>query len=262
SIARPLAYLSLPYFALRYISARHAPTRYYCRLTAFTLAFFACAFYGVVVSLAAYAAGRRYDLSWMVARSFKLVAGSLLDVKFEVEGEEYLSQGPALYVGNHQSTLDMLFLGRVFPRRTVIMAKKELRWVPALGMFMQLSGAVWIDRGNHEKAMESLRQASETLRAKQISLWVFPEGTRTLWDEPNLRSFKKGAFHIAIQSGLPVIPVICENSRHIYREGAINPGTLRVRVLPPIPTTSLTSADVSELMESTRERMLQTVREI
>lgn len=118
---------------------------------------------------------------------------------------------------------------RIFPRQASIIAKKELQWSPLLGQFMSLSGVVWIDRGNNVKAIRSLAAAGETMRSKNLSLWIFPEGTRTLREHSDLLSFKKGAFHIAVQAGVPIVPVVCENYWRLYRKGVFEGGTLKLK---------------------------------
>jgi lysophosphatidate acyltransferase len=115
------------------------------------------------------------------------------------------------------------------PKQTTIMGKKELQWFPLLGQFMTLSGAVFVDRGNNARALQSLRAAAERIRSEKMGLWVFPEGTRSLREQPDLLPFKKGAFHLAVQAGVPVIPIICENYWHLYREGVFDSGVLKLR---------------------------------
>ena len=114
-------------------------------------------------------------------------------------------------------------------RRMTIMAKKELQWMPFLGQFMALSGAVFVDRGNNAAAVRSLAAAGETIRTRRISLWMFPEGTRTLRPTHEMKTFKKGAFHMAVEAQIPVVPVICENYWQLYRKGVFEEGTLKVK---------------------------------
>jgi len=179
----------------------------------------------------------------------------------EVEGEEYLKTRPAVIVGNHQSMLDVLYLARMFPPKTSIMAKRELQWTP-LGPWMHMSGAIFIDRGNSTKAQKSLEAAGEEMKRKGISLVMYPEGTRHNEEVPTLLPFKKGAFHLAVQADLPVIPVVCENYWRLYHKGVFGTGVIKVRVLPPIRTTGLTVTDVADLATRTREQMLATLCDI
>ncbi len=109
------------------------------------------------------------------------------------------------------------------------MAKKELQWAPLLGQFMTLSGAVFIDRGNNAKAIRSVTAAGETIKARGTSLWMFPEGTRSMREHHDMLPFKKGAFHMAIEAGVPIVPVICENYWRLYRQGVFGEGTLKIK---------------------------------
>jgi len=147
-----------------------------------------------------------------------------MGIEFKVEDEEYMSTPSAIYVGNHQSMLDILYLGRIFPKKCSIMAKKELKWAPLLGQYMSLSGAVFVDRSNNKDALKALAAAGEDMKSKGVSLWVFPEGTRSSSEAPNLLAFKKGAFHLAVQAGVPIIPVVCENYWRLYRKDTLNEG--------------------------------------
>ncbi|CCM01751.1 uncharacterized protein FIBRA_03817 [Fibroporia radiculosa] len=261
-LVKPLAYVSLPVFALHTLSQSSPIARYYVRLTLYLSTLGVCSAWGVVCAVGMSLVGRRLDTFFVVARSFYALASRALDIRLVVEGEEHLQTRPAVLVGNHQSMLDILYLGRIFPRHASIIAKKELQWSPLLGQFMSLSGVVWIDRGNNAKAIRSLTAAGETMRAKNLSLWLFPEGTRSLREQHDLLPFKKGAFHIAIQAGVPIVPVVCENYWRLYRKGVFESGTLKVRVLPPISTEGLTTADIPELAERVREQMVAALREI
>ena len=94
---------------------------------------------------------------------------------------------------------------------------------------MSLSGVVWIDRGNNAKAVRSLMAAGETMKAQRMALWLFPEGTRSMREHHDMLPFKKGAFHIAVQAGVPIVPVVCENYWRLYRKNVFESGTLKVR---------------------------------
>ena len=108
-------------------------------------------------------------------------------------------------------------------------AKKELQWMPLLGQFMKLAGVIFIDRKNDTRAKQSIAQAGERMKERKVSIWMFPEGTRSLSEKVDLRTFKKGAFHIAVQAGVPIVPVVCENYWRLYRKNVFESGTLKVR---------------------------------
>ncbi|KAI0036711.1 hypothetical protein K488DRAFT_67345 [Vararia minispora EC-137] len=261
-VLKPLAYLGVPAFFLHHLSNTSPLARYYIRLSLYVSTISLCSVWGVIVSIALAAVGQRFNVNWVIARSFYALAGRVLDIRFVVQGEEHLNTRPAVLVGNHQSMVDILYLGRIFPMRASIMAKKELQWMPFLGQFLTASGAVFVDRGNNAKAVRSLAAAGETMRSRGTSLWLFPEGTRSMRPYHDLLPFKRGAFHLAVQAGVPVIPVVCENYWRLYHKNVFESGILTIRVLPPISTEGLTAADVQSLAERVRTQMIVALREI
>ena len=108
------------------------------------------------------------------------------------------------------------------------MSKRSLQYTP-LGPFMSMSGAIFIDRSNSVQAMQSLNDAGQHMKNVGTSLWMFPEGTRHSEEVPNLLPFKKGGFHLAIQAGIPIIPVVTENYWKMYRPGFFEEGRIKVR---------------------------------
>jgi len=206
--------------------------------------------------------GRRYDVNYVGARAFYSIYSRLVGVHIVVEGEEHLEMRPCVFVANHQSMLDVFWLGNIIPVGTRMMAKKSLKYMPILGQFMVAGGAVWIDRGNSALTVRSLKAAGEEIKKTRTSMWIFAEGTRTSRPYHDIQPFKKGAFHLATQAGLPIVPIVAENYWDIYRPGHFRSGTFKVRVLPPIPTEGLTGADVGDLATRVREQMLEALREI
>lgn len=246
----------------KYFSTKSPVASYYVGTATYFVCLMICSAWGIVATPFMALIGRRYDIQWLVARSFYELGSRWLGITMTVEGWEHLETRPAIYIGNHQSMIDILFLGRIFPNRCTVTAKKSLQYSPILGQWMTLAGAIFIDRGNSKGALNSLQKAGDDLKEKEISIWMFPEGTRTLFQTPNLLPFKKGAFHLAVQSGVPIVPVVCENYWRLYHKGTFVGGELKVKVLPPIPTTGLTAADVTQLSIDTRELMLKTLKEL
>lgn len=215
--------------------------------------------YGILVSLFCGA-----ETNYISTKAFADVCEWTVGLKFEVEGKEHLDIGPSVVVYNHQSLLDIVFIGRAMPRRSTVLAKKELKYVPFFGQYLYFSNAIFVDRSSsqHAQSLASLHKAAQQLLFTQSSLLVFPEGTRTLSKEHNMRTFKKGAFHVAIEAGVPIVPVVCENHWRIYRPGVFNGGMCKISVLPPISTKGLSSADATRLSESTRNLMLAELNRI
>jgi lysophosphatidate acyltransferase len=188
-----------------------------------------CAGYGVFASLFLRLVGYGRVSQWATARSFKWVMRLTTGVQFDiVEGEEHLATRPAVFVGNHQTELDVLFLGAIFPPYCSVTAKRSLKWVPFLGWFMALSGTVFIDRANRKTAMAAFDGAAEEMKKLRQSVFIFPEGTRSYTDEATLLPFKKGAFHLAVKAQVPIVPIVAENysfvlslKRRVFRSGRI-----------------------------------------
>jgi 1-acyl-sn-glycerol-3-phosphate acyltransferase len=162
---------------------------------------------------------------------------------------------PCVIVANHQSILDVVTFGSVFPRRTVSAGKREIGRIPIFGWFYRLSGNLVIDRGDARQARGSLDKAAEAMRSEKIAVWFMPEGHRNTGAE--LLPFKTGAFRLAVAAQVPIVPIVAEPltaiidmKRHVAR-----PGTLRIRVLEPVPTEGLTIKDVPPLVFSVRENM-------
>ena len=86
-----------------------------------------------------------------------------------------------------------------------------------------------MDRGNNARAIRSLTAAGEVMKERNGSLWLFPEGTRSMRPHSDMLPFKKGAFHTAIQAQVPIVPVVCENYWRLYRKGVFESGTLKVK---------------------------------
>lgn len=228
----------------------------------------ACATYGTIAS----ATLRCFNLhhayaQWTTAKSFKWVCRYTMGVRFEIldDGEEILdSKRPMVIVGNHQSELDVLFLGCIWPTHCSVTAKKSLRHVPFLGWFMSLSGSVFIDRAHRSEATKALASAADAMKTLKQSVFMFPEGTRSYSKEPMLLPFKKGAFHLAVQAGVDILPVVAENYSRVLDVKAkhFSPGVIRVKVLQPISTSGMTGADVDKLTQDTRNKMLETLMEL
>jgi 1-acyl-sn-glycerol-3-phosphate acyltransferase len=186
----------------------------------------------------------------------------LMGWRVEVENREGLEAfRPCVIVGNHQSFLDVVTFGSVFPRRTVSAGKREIGKIPVFGWFYKLSGNLIIDRGDARQALGSLDAAAAAMRDEKIAVWFMPEGHRNT--APELLPFKSGAFRLAVAAQAPIIPLVCEpltviidTNRRLARRGS-----LRVRVLAPVPTEGLTVKDVPPLVFSVRASMQATLDE-
>lgn len=190
------------------------------------------------------------------ARFFGWTMQGVLAWRIVVEGRERLeSSAPVVFTATHQSNLDIVLYGTTFPPRTAVVGKLEVRKIPFFGWFFAATGNILIDRGNRERALATMARAAERMRREKLSVWMFPEGHRN--QEPALLPFKKGAFHLALAARVPVVPVASEPIATVLdgRRMMVRPGTLRIRVLPPIPTEGRAEGDVDGLLGDVREAL-------
>ncbi|KAF2398217.1 1-acyl-sn-glycerol-3-phosphate acyltransferase [Trichodelitschia bisporula] len=243
----------------------HYPT-FLARCLTYLLCLATSAIYGMLASLILRAFGEGGLGQWTTARFFKYLMGITSGVWVEVlpSGAEGLTRRPAVFVGNHQTELDVLFLGAMFPRYCSVTAKDSLKYTPLLGQFMSLSKTVFINRTNRASALAAFSSAAATMHSAQQSVFIFPEGTRSYATTPTLLPFKKGAFHLAVQAQVPVVPVVCANYSHVlsFKRWVFGAGTIPVRVLEPIETTGLGAGDVDELVERCRTAMEKALVEL
>lgn len=186
---------------------------------------------------------------------------ALAGVELEVTGEEHAwSRRPAVFLFNHQSALDVFVLGSVLRRDFTGVAKKELSRDPLFAAVGYLADVAYIDRANTRQAKAALAPVVERLRVG-VSIAMAPEGTRT--PTPRLRPFKKGAFHVAMQAGAPIVPVVIRNAGEAMWRGStvIRPGTVQVAVLPPIPTDGWHVDELEDRVAEVRRRFEETLEE-
>lgn len=174
-----------------------------------------------------------------------------------IEGAElqYAAQ-PCIYVLNHQSVADMATFSPIFPKRTVLIGKKQLRYVPIWGLMYEAFGNILIDRKNRTNSVAGLREAVEALKQQGLSIMIFPEGTRNS-EFVGLLPFKKGAFHMAVEAQVPIAPWVSATVKPFvdFKARRIRGGEFWIRILPPIPTAGMTSADIPALLTQTQEAM-------
>jgi lysophosphatidate acyltransferase len=223
--------------ALYMISAVMPKASFAARALAAYISLIICATYGVVASIVLRLIGREQISQWTTARAFKYVMALTTGITFEVEDpNNYLETvRPAVFIGNHQSELDVLMLGCMFPKYCSVTAKKQLRLIPFLGWYMTLSGTVYIDRKNSKDARQAMAGAASEIQRRKQSVYMFPEGTRSYAKEPGLLPFKKGAFHLAVQAGVPIVPVVSANYSHILyiKNFVFNGGKIPVKGMSP-----------------------------
>jgi len=242
-------------------SVTHAPVlSFAARSIASFSALILCACYGVVASVILRLVGYGGLGQWTTARAFKWVMWALTGVEFVItDKHSALKVRPGILIGNHQTELDVLMLGCVFPKYTSVTAKSSLKYVPFLGQFMSLSKTVFINRTSRTAALAAFSQAAETMHSEQQSVFIFPEGTRSYANTPTLLPFKKGAFHLAVQAQVPIVPVVVANYSNVLdvKRKIFNAGRIPVSVLKAVETKGLTKDDVDALVERVQKDMAE-----
>ncbi len=189
------------------------------------------------------------------------LATSLAGIDLRVEGEEHLwSHRPAVFIFNHQSALDAILMIKLIRRDVTGIGKMELKKNPIFGPIFTAAGVVFIDRANSARAIDALKPAVEALKQGR-SLVIAPEGTRS--PTPRLGRFKKGAFHLAMQAGVPIVPVVFRNVLDAFPKDAtiVRPATIEAVVLEPIETTDWTVEALDEEIAEIRDRYLQVLNQ-
>lgn len=171
-----------------------------------------------------------------------------------VSGAAHVQPGrPYVIVANHISSFDPIAVFAHVPTGMTYVAKSELLRVPVFGAIIRRTGAVFVDRGNSQRAVAAMQAAVDRVRAGQ-SVLVFPEGTRSR--DGRLKPFKKGGFLLAQQAGVEILPVVLRGTDDIVPYGSLVPkpdGRLHVTILPPVPTVG---TDRDTLMATVHAQMV------
>ncbi|UCE85582.1 MAG: 1-acyl-sn-glycerol-3-phosphate acyltransferase [Deltaproteobacteria bacterium] len=178
-------------------------------------------------------------------------------IRLEVEGAEHLERHrPVVFILNHQSGIDPILACALIRHDFVAVAKQEVRRNPVLGPAFAFAGVAFVDRADRAQALRALSPALDVL-ASGLSIAVAPEGTRG--DGDVLGPFKKGAFRIAMAAGVPIVPIVIHNAGDVLPRGAwiMTPATVRVAVLPPIPTYDWKLERLDAHIEAVHERYRQ-----
>lgn len=192
--------------------------------------------------------------------AFGVLSGPVGNVQVAVTGKHNAwSHRPAVFLINHQSALiDLVVVTQVLRTGITAVAKKEVKSIPVVGQLMTWLDFAYIDRGNTGQAMDAMAEAVDRLRAG-ISIVISPEGTRSY--TPQVGPFKKGAFHLAMQAGVPIVPIVIRNAGQLMWRGAkvARSGTVEVHVHEPIPTTGWTKADLDAAVLRVHDLYVETL---
>lgn len=189
-------------------------------------------------------------------------AAALIGLKLNVKDEHYVWENrPAVFVFNHQSKADVIIIAKLLRRDIAGVGKKELKQFPLIGQILEFAGVVFIDRQNSASAIEAMSPLVDAMRYEGKSVVIAPEGTRAL--SPRLGPFKKGAFHLAIQAGVPVVPIVIHNAIDVAPKGdfVFRSATVDVEVLPPIDTSDWQEKTIDKHVAEVRNQFLKALHQ-
>jgi 1-acyl-sn-glycerol-3-phosphate acyltransferase len=202
--------------------------------------------------------GRRQH--WCAQTWCRMIARTA-GARVRVHGAKHIKPGASyVFLSTHQSYMDIPAMLGYLPAQLRIAAKKVLFRIPFMGWHLSRAGHIPIDRSSTQMAVASMQRAAAYLH-DGICAFIFPEGTRSR--DGRLQPFKKGGFKLAIQAGVPIIPVTIIGSRQVLPRDSIilRPGPIDMYVDEPIPTAGLTDHDIETLMQAVRAEMAKKIKE-
>lgn len=184
---------------------------------------------------------------WLYARLLGGVSMPILGIQLRIIGKENLPTQPSVILINHQSNLDAFFLGRIFPWKTVVIAKREMLKVPLFGIILLASRNILLDREDAASAKKGIKDAVKAINEDKNNIWIFPEGTRS--KGKGLGTFKKGAFIMAIAAQAPIVAIVNQPMEHVLdpQKKLLKGGVHYVKVLPAISTDGMKFRDADQL---------------
>ncbi len=184
----------------------------------------------------------------------------MLGLEIEIRGTENLTDEPVVYIGNHQNTWDIFTSSNAVRPNTVSVGKKSLKWMPFFGQVYWLSGNILIDRANKSKAHGTIGQAAQKIKENKISVWLFPEGTRSRGR--GLLKFKTGAFYTAFMAGVPMVPVAISNTHNRIDLNRWDNGKVIIEYLPPMIIEKDDKKYIRAQAELAREIMAEKIKQL
>ncbi len=192
------------------------------------------------------------------SRFWGRVSLRLLSVGIDVQGWEFIrTREPRILIFNHSTTLDLFLIAAIMPPAPLPLAKAELAGYPVLGWLWRALGVIFIDRSDTARAKADLDRAGARILAERRTVVVAPEGTRSPTGE--LLPFKKGAFHLALATRAPIVPVVVNAAHRLMPKGALHarPGVVRMRFLAPISTAAWRLESLDGHVAEVRDRFLR-----
>jgi 1-acyl-sn-glycerol-3-phosphate acyltransferase len=185
----------------------------------------------------------------------------VFNVKFILRRHELLSQErPCLVLANHQTNWDLLVASIFRIRRTVSLGKIEILYIPIFGLFYWLSGNIAINRKNRTKAKKSMQDVKALITKKRLAILIMPEGTRS--HGRGLGPFKRGAFYTAKEVNVPMYPLCISNWHEFVNLNRWKAGTVIIEAIDPIPPSVFNHQEIDQVIESTRQMMLEKINQL
>jgi 1-acyl-sn-glycerol-3-phosphate acyltransferase len=179
---------------------------------------------------------------------------TLLGVEVEVRIPESVKNiGPVVWAANHQNSYDLFTHANAVLPGTVSVGKKSLKWIPFFGQMYWLTGNILIDRKNTNKAMNTIDLTAEKIKKDKLSVWMFPEGTRSRGR--GLLPLKTGAFRTAIQAGVPIVPICASNQVGTINLNRWDNGKIIIEFLDPIPLNDASRENLRSIVNETHKLM-------
>jgi len=184
---------------------------------------------------------------------------AILGIRVEQAGTENLQVGGQILMINHVNVLDLLVLSAVWPEGGTVIYKQEFHRIPVIGRTMRALGFIPIDRSNRAAGMASLEKAARRVKEEGATVLIAPEGTRS--GDGRLLPFKKGPFHLALATRVPVVPMVqLGNARLLPERGwFVRSGEIEARFLEPLSTEDWQSSTLAQHMAEVRARFLEQV---
>ncbi|WP_135455514.1 1-acylglycerol-3-phosphate O-acyltransferase [Vibrio echinoideorum] len=166
----------------------------------------------------------------------------------------------SVYISNHQSILDFVTDPGMLRPRTVSLGKRDLLYVPFFGLLYWITGNIMINREDKSKARDTIKQVAEAIHQRALSVWVYPEGTRS--KGRGLLPFKTGAFRMAIEAGVPITPMCTSTTHNKIDLNRVNNGIVITEMLEPIDVSGYKISDARELANRCHAIMAEKIAEL
>ncbi len=194
---------------------------------------------------------------YVACRAYSVI-NKIFGVRVDVRGFDSVpTTRPYIYVANHQCNYDVLIVAQALNPGTVIVGKQSLKWLPLVGQLYWLTGSLFIDRNSPRASIGSLRKIAKRVVAENTSLWIFPEGTRNHGGE--MQPFKSGAFRIAKDIGVGIIPVTISPAVNHIAYNALRSTDVSIIAHPPIEAEEVVAMSAKQLANHAREIIAKSI---